>query len=293
MHMFARSLSNEEKAVIVLKFRAPVQQLRLICILVSPRCSNREHVLRAGETFRYLGVRFSSFLFWQLDKTPCTVSGVSSEYNKEANWISTFYFWYSAVKALPRVLGLFEEWRVIFGKFLPCSSIWQGYLTCHIQIWGTNSFFLVIFSWMRSRVSLRMEYREHASQERGSWRTRIPMERLDLWMTCSCGPTRSLWFYSPRLDTSFNLAALLLLFDHFQAVRFVLNVISFIGPNSNSRPRRSNLDDDIDGATRNTVFELTWAIFSFISAHRFKSNLLFSKERALCSKLFMLWKTCV
>ena len=61
----------------------------------------------------------------------------------------TSYFYDSAVKTPARVLGLFKEWRTgvrtpILGRFLSCSSVWQGYqvlgvlIITMIQIWGTN-----------------------------------------------------------------------------------------------------------------------------------------------------------
>ena len=101
---FTKSLSIEEKAMIVLNFHVPVQHLLLICIFVSPCFPNWEHVLRALETFISFGVSFSSFF---LSFTRRRVFGVSSESNKETNWIVNFLFLPSVVKTPPRVLGLF------------------------------------------------------------------------------------------------------------------------------------------------------------------------------------------
>ena len=148
-----------------LLFRVPVQHL-LICIFVSPCFPNWEHVLRALETFISFGVSFSSFF---LSLTRRRVFGVSSESNKETNWIFNFLFLQfsgeDTTSPCPWFVQRMENRRTytpILGRFLSCSSVWQGYqvlgvlIMTVIRIWGTNwIFFLVIFSLTRPRVTLR------------------------------------------------------------------------------------------------------------------------------------------
>ena len=175
---FVRSLSNEEKAAIVLNFVFPCNTpTLLICIFVSPWYPKWEHVLWAQETFLgILGVSFSSFFSQNLSKP--LVFGVLPEYNKGANWIY-FFSQFSGEDTTLQVSSVCskngEQAFVQFSvSFLPCSaSIWQGYqvfrvlcVICRYE--ELNSFFIVvIFSWKRPRIQ-------------GT--RRIPMEHLDLWM---------------------------------------------------------------------------------------------------------------
>ena len=192
-----RSLSNKEKAAIVLNFVFPcntshVTDLHFRFTLIPEM---RACALSARSLPRYFGGKFIFLLLsvWQsISVTKPLVFGVSSEYNKEANWVD-FLLHFSGEDTTPCPC-LLKGWRTglrtpILGKFLSVffylarlSSVWC--VKCNVRVWGSKYFFLIlIFSWTQPWIQ-------------GTW---IPVEHLHLWMACCWlarsqehAPTRSL-----------------------------------------------------------------------------------------------------
>ena len=146
---FVRSLSNEEKAAIVLNFvfscnTSHVTDLHFRLTLIPEM---RACALSARNLPLYFGGKFL-FLFlsvWQ--NLLCLVCRLRI-IRKLTEFTS---FCNSVVKTPPRVLGLLKEWRTglrtpILGKFLSVffylarlSSVWC--VKCNIQVRGTKYYF--------------------------------------------------------------------------------------------------------------------------------------------------------
>ena len=136
----------------------------LICIFVSPWYPKWKHVLWAQETFIcILWVSFSSF--FSLSLTEPLVFGVSSAYNKEANWIYFCLVQFSGEDTRTSCPWFAQTLRHQFSvSFFPCSSIWQSY-----QVFGVSSVIcgheeLNTFLLLLSSVGHNLEYREHGFQ---------------------------------------------------------------------------------------------------------------------------------